>query len=66
MSRPYTFRPKADWPKLAARIVRLTKAEPELSPQEVAERLGCSHVTVRKAQRAAGVYTPRGPQGVLR
>lgn len=66
MSRPYTFRPRADWKKLAERIVKLAKHEPQLPPSAIAERLECSHVTVRKALRAANVYVERGAQGKLK
>lgn len=61
--RPYTFRPKSDWKKLAERIVKLAKREPQLVPAAIAERLECSHVTVRKALRAAGLYVKRGAHG---
>lgn len=61
-----TFRPRFDWKKLADRIVKLTKKEPKLSPAAIAERLDCSHVTVRKVQRAAGLYQERKPGPVPR
>ena len=66
MSRPYTFRPRADWKKLAERIVKLAKRDPQLPPAAIAERLGCSHVTVRKTLRAANLYVERGSHGKLK
>lgn len=66
MSRPYTFRPRADWKKLAERIVKLAKREPQLPPAAIAERLECSAVTVRKALRAANLYVERGSHGKLK
>lgn len=61
--RSYTFRPHADRPRLVKRILKLTKDDPSLSPDDIAQLTGSSHVTVRKVQRAAGVYKPRGAAG---
>lgn len=63
MKRPYNFRPRADWAKLAVRIEKLARREPQLPPAAIAERLECSHVTVRKVLRAAGLYVERGAHG---
>ena len=45
---------------LRTRILRVTRMRPELGPTGVAAVVGCSHVTVRKVQREAGVYIPKG------
>lgn len=58
-------RPKADRERLRLAILKLTKREPHLSPQAIGKRLNASHVTVRKVQRAAGVYTARGAAGLV-
>jgi len=50
---------------LRRRIVTVTKANPEMTPTLIAERLSCSHSTVRKVQRAAGIYKKRGTSGQL-
>ena len=63
MSRAYNYRPRHDWAQLAARIVKLTKDDPELPPAAIAERLDCSRVTVVKVQKKAGVYVPRVAHG---
>lgn len=42
---------------LLARITALGK-DPENSVADIARRLGCSHVTVRKYLREAGTYRP--------
>lgn len=39
-----------------ARLVGLRKAEPSLSPLQLAARLGMSHVTVRKYLRELDLY----------
>lgn len=65
MKRAYTFRPHADRPALEKAIVRTTKSNPDFTPTEIAKLLNCSHVTVRKVQRKAGIYRPRGAAGVL-
>ena len=65
MKRAYTFRPHADRPALEKSIVRMTRANPDFTPTDIARLLECSHVTVRKVQRAAGVYRPRGAHGVF-
>jgi len=62
VTRPYTFRPHAERARLAKSIVRLSKDE-TLTPTDIARALACSHVTVRKVQRAAGIYKPRGAGG---
>jgi DeoR/GlpR family transcriptional regulator of sugar metabolism len=63
MRREYTYRPKADLPRLTKRILKLTAEDAELSPEKIAKLCRCSHCTVRKVQRAAGVYVERGAGG---
>lgn len=42
------------------RIRRVMTADPELTPTQLGERLGMSHVTARKYLRRLGLYVPRG------
>jgi hypothetical protein len=55
----------ADIARLHRRIVTVTKHSPEMAPTEIGLQIGCSHVTVRKVQRAAGIYKKRGASGQL-
>lgn len=43
-------------------IVSTHRRNPELSPSLLAQRLGCSHVTVRRVLRAAGLYVRAGSE----
>lgn len=46
-----------------ARVRRMLEVDPGLSPAMIAERLQCSHVTVRRHLREMGLYIKRGASG---
>lgn len=57
MSREISTKKRERIAMLRRRVVELTR-DPEMSVADIARRLGCSHVTVRRYQREAGVYRP--------
>lgn len=60
MNKPLSYRNN-----LRAAVKRATISNPELPPTVIAERLGCSHVTVRKYQRLDGIYVRRVNNGAI-
>ena len=59
------MRTKQELELLHARIIAITKADPELSPTVIATRCGTHANTVRDVQRKAGLYVRRGPSGSI-
>lgn len=43
-------------------IVAAHRREPALSPTQIGDRIGCSHVTVRRVLRAHGLYVRSGSE----
>lgn len=63
MSRPEHCT-KAGRVLLAQRICDMARRDPALTPSLIAARIGCSHVTVRRVLRSAGLYKAAAPEAL--